>query len=153
MPTLKHEPSCEVLAYPPSPAVRVDTPGGRVNGAASTSGLKIFDKAKNYEVANRIRASGLYPYFRTISSAQDSEVVIKGRKMLMLGSNSYLGLTNHPKIKEAAIAAIESGGSEFFVTANEHSIKVVVVSYAGKKYLRTEFDEKGPDTLLALPAG
>ena len=111
MPTLKHEPSCEVLAYPPSPAVRVDAPGGRVNGAASTSGLKIFDKAKNYEVANRIRASGLYPYFRTISSAQDSEVVIKGRKMLMLGSNSYLGLTNHPKIKEAAIAAIERYGT------------------------------------------
>jgi len=55
--------------------------------------------------------------------------------------------------QEAAIAAIESGGSEFFVTAKDHSIKVVVVAYAGKKYLRTEFDEKGPDTLLALPAG
>lgn len=55
--------------------------------------------------------------------------------------------------QEAAITAIESGSSEFFVTAHDHSIKVVVVAHAGKKYLRTEHDEKGPDTLLALPSG
>jgi 8-amino-7-oxononanoate synthase len=58
-----------------------------------------------------VRALGLYPYFRTISSAQDSEVIINGRKVLMLGSNSYLGLTNHPKIKEAAKAAIDRYGT------------------------------------------
>ena len=55
--------------------------------------------------------SGLYPYFRTISSAQDTEVIIEGKKVLMLGSNSYLGLTNHPKIKEAAQAAVEKYGT------------------------------------------
>ncbi|HMP82280.1 MAG TPA: aminotransferase class I/II-fold pyridoxal phosphate-dependent enzyme [Verrucomicrobiota bacterium] len=54
---------------------------------------------------------GLYPYFRTISSAQDTEVMIEGRKVLMFGSNSYLGLTNHPKVKEAAKAAVEKYGS------------------------------------------
>ncbi|MCX7872071.1 MAG: pyridoxal phosphate-dependent aminotransferase family protein [Verrucomicrobiae bacterium] len=54
---------------------------------------------------------GLYPYFRTISSAQDTEVIINGKKVLMLGSNSYLGLTNHPKIKEAAKAAVEKFGT------------------------------------------
>ncbi|MGC8743310.1 MAG: aminotransferase class I/II-fold pyridoxal phosphate-dependent enzyme [Verrucomicrobiia bacterium] len=54
---------------------------------------------------------GLYPYFRTISSAQDTEVIIDGKKVLMLGSNSYLGLTNHPKIKEAAKAAVEKFGT------------------------------------------
>ncbi|MGC9036312.1 MAG: aminotransferase class I/II-fold pyridoxal phosphate-dependent enzyme [Verrucomicrobiia bacterium] len=54
---------------------------------------------------------GLYPYFRTISSAQDTEVIINGKKVLMLGSNSYLGLTNHPKIKEAAKAAVERFGT------------------------------------------
>ncbi|MCS7338722.1 MAG: pyridoxal phosphate-dependent aminotransferase family protein [Verrucomicrobiae bacterium] len=54
---------------------------------------------------------GIYPYFRMISSAQDTEVIINGRKVLMLGSNSYLGLTNHPKIKEAAKAAIEKYGT------------------------------------------
>jgi hypothetical protein len=53
--------------------------------------------------------------------------------------------------QDATIAAIESGRSEFFVTAHHHSIRVVVVTYAGKKYLKTEHDEKGPDTLLALP--
>jgi len=54
---------------------------------------------------------GLYPYFRTISSAQDTEVIIGGKKVLMLGSNSYLGLTNHPKIKEAAKAAVDKYGT------------------------------------------
>ncbi|MGA2865144.1 MAG: aminotransferase class I/II-fold pyridoxal phosphate-dependent enzyme [Verrucomicrobiota bacterium] len=54
---------------------------------------------------------GLYPYFRVISSAQDTEVMINGKKVLMLGSNSYLGLTNHPRIKEAARAAVEKYGT------------------------------------------
>lgn len=54
---------------------------------------------------------GLYPYFRTISSAQDTEVILDGRKVLMLGSNSYLGLTNHPRIKEATKAAVEKYGT------------------------------------------
>jgi len=53
----------------------------------------------------------LYPYFRTISSAQDTEVMIDGQRVLMLGSNSYLGLTNHPRIKEAAIAAVRKYGT------------------------------------------
>lgn len=56
-------------------------------------------------------AKGVYPYFREISSDQDTEVLMNGRKVLMLGSNSYLGLTNHPKIKEAAKAAIDKYGT------------------------------------------
>jgi 8-amino-7-oxononanoate synthase len=71
----------------------------------------VFNKVRNFRTADDIRALGLYPYFRTISSAQDSEVTINGKKVLMLGSNSYLGLTNHPKIKEAAKAAIEKYGT------------------------------------------
>ena len=73
--------------------------------------LTLFDKFRNFKVADLIREQGLYPYFRTISSAQDTEVVIDGRKVLMFGSNSYLGLTNHPKIKEAAKAAIDRYGT------------------------------------------
>ena len=73
--------------------------------------LTVFDKFQNFKVADLIRDQGLYPYFRTISSAQDTEVVIDGRKVLMFGSNSYLGLTNHPKIKEAAKAAIDRYGT------------------------------------------
>jgi len=74
-------------------------------------GLSIFKKVRGFKGAARARATGLYPYFRTITSAQDTEVVINGQKVLMLGSNSYLGLTNHPKIKEAACAAVEKYGT------------------------------------------
>jgi 8-amino-7-oxononanoate synthase len=73
--------------------------------------LALFNKVRNYRNAAEIRALGLYPYFRTISSAQGSEIIINGRKVLMLGSNSYLGLTNHPKVKEAAKAAIQKYGT------------------------------------------
>jgi 8-amino-7-oxononanoate synthase len=73
--------------------------------------VALFDKTRQYTSAAQVRAMGLYPYFRTISSAQDTEVIIKGRKVLMLGSNSYLGLTNHPKIKEAAKAAVDKYGT------------------------------------------
>ncbi len=56
-------------------------------------------------------AAGIYPYFREIESDQDTVVKIKGKDVLMFGSNSYLGLTNHPKIKEAAKKAIDKYGT------------------------------------------
>jgi 8-amino-7-oxononanoate synthase len=71
----------------------------------------LLDKARDFKTANQLRQLGLYPYFRTISSAQDTEVMIDGKKVLMLGSNSYLGLTNHPQIKAAAKAAVEKYGT------------------------------------------
>jgi 8-amino-7-oxononanoate synthase len=74
-------------------------------------GVPLLEKARAFRNAAQVRALGLYPYFRTISSAQDTEVIIDGKKVLMLGSNSYLGLTNHPKIKEAARAAVEKYGT------------------------------------------
>src|SRR5271169_5886228 len=108
MPTLKHERNPEFLTYSPEQPTCAEFVDNRVGSNGSNHGpLSLFAKVRNYKDAARIRASGLYPYFRTISSAQDTEVIIKGRKVLMLGSNSYLGLTNHPKIKEAAKAAIE----------------------------------------------
>jgi len=82
-----------------------------LNAKTEQLSLALFDKYRNFRVADQIRAEGLYPYFRTISSAQDTEVTIDGRKVLMFGSNSYLGLTNHPKIKEAAKAAIDRYGT------------------------------------------
>ncbi len=68
-------------------------------------------KLSLYTAPQEARAKGVYPYFTPISSEQNTEVIIEGKKVLMLGSNSYLGLTNHPKIKEAAIAAIKKYGS------------------------------------------
>jgi len=72
---------------------------------------KLQDRIASFKDAAMIKEKGLYPYFRSIESAQDTEVVIDGKKVLMFGSNSYLGLTNHPKIKEAAKAAIEKYGT------------------------------------------
>ncbi len=69
------------------------------------------DKLSAYDTPQKIMAAGLYPYFRVIESDQDTEVMINGKKVLMFGSNSYLGLTNHPKIKEAAKKAIDKYGT------------------------------------------
>lgn len=72
---------------------------------------KLNQKVAAYTAAEEARSVGLYPYFRPISSAQDTEVVIDNKRMLMFGSNSYLGLTNHPKVKEAAQKAIAKYGA------------------------------------------
>ena len=94
---------------PSFPPVQANVINRRKRPLCARSGLlplTVFNKVRKFRSAAEVRALGLYPYFRTISSAQDSEVIIKGKKVLMLGSNSYLGLTNHPKIKEAAKAAV-----------------------------------------------
>ena len=64
-----------------------------------------------YQEPQKAMAAGIYPYFREIESEQDTEVIINGRKVLMFGSNSYMGLTNHPKVKEAAIEATKKYGT------------------------------------------
>jgi 8-amino-7-oxononanoate synthase len=71
----------------------------------------IFEKCSKFTRAKELMSVGLYPYFRVIESAQDPEVVINGRRMIMVGSNNYLGLTNHPKVKEAALEAIRKYGT------------------------------------------
>lgn len=68
-------------------------------------------KISLFKDADLIRAQGVYPYFRVIESGQETEVILNGKRVLMFGSNSYLGLTNHPRIAEAASAAIEKYGS------------------------------------------
>lgn len=68
-------------------------------------------KLSKYQEPQKAKAAGIYPYFRAISSEQDTEVIINGKKVLMFGSNSYMGLTNHPKVKEAAIEATKKYGT------------------------------------------
>ena len=72
---------------------------------------KLQEKIAQFQDANMIREKGLYPYFRPIESGQDTEVMIDHKRVLMFGSNSYLGLTNHPKIKEASKKAIDKYGT------------------------------------------
>ena len=72
---------------------------------------KLVERMGRYDAPQKAREMGVYPYFRMIESEQDTEVMIDGKKVLMFGSNSYLGLTTHPKLKEASKAAIEKYGS------------------------------------------
>jgi 8-amino-7-oxononanoate synthase len=72
----------------------------------------VFDKCRH--VTERLQAAAaadMYCYFRAIDSAQEPEVVVGGRRLVMLGSNNYLGLTSHPKVKEAAVAAVRRFGT------------------------------------------
>ncbi len=74
-------------------------------------GKKLHDKIALFRDAEMVREKGVYPYFRPIESGQDTEVIIDGKRVLMFGSNSYLGLTSHPKIKEASKKAIDKYGT------------------------------------------
>jgi 8-amino-7-oxononanoate synthase len=75
--------------------------------------MDIFDKCYKLvdQAVRGLRESGHYFYFREIQSPQDSEVIVGGRRVIMIGSNNYLGLTCHPRVKEAAIKAVEKYGS------------------------------------------
>lgn len=73
--------------------------------------VALFDKCRQFTRAREIQAAGLYPYFKPISESEDTVVVIEGKKRIMLGSNNYLGLTHHPKVLEAATAALHRYGS------------------------------------------
>jgi 8-amino-7-oxononanoate synthase len=72
--------------------------------------MDIFDKCYKFTRAAEARAQGFYPYFIPLEDTEGTEVVIKGKRLIMIGSNNYLGLTTHPKVREAAIAAIRRYG-------------------------------------------
>ena len=86
-------------------------------------------KLSRYDAPQKAKDAGVYPYFREISSDQDTEVLMHGKKVLMFGSNSYMGLTNHPKVKEAAIAATKKYGT----------------GMAGSPFLNGTLDPHSPD--------
>ena len=71
----------------------------------------LFEKCRNFTAADQVKEAGLYPFFRVLESGQDTEVMYQGKKLIMIGSNNYLGLTSHPKVKEAAIEAIKKYGT------------------------------------------
>jgi 8-amino-7-oxononanoate synthase len=73
--------------------------------------LDLFSKCYEFTRADEIKALGLYPYFRAIEENEGPVVQIEGRKVIMAGSNNYLGLTAHPAVKEAAVKAVEKYGT------------------------------------------
>ncbi len=73
--------------------------------------MDLFNKCHEFTRADDIKALGVYPYFRPIEENEGPVVQIEGRKIVMAGSNNYLGLTAHPKVKEATLKAIEKYGT------------------------------------------
>ncbi|MFH1239055.1 MAG: pyridoxal phosphate-dependent aminotransferase family protein, partial [bacterium] len=73
--------------------------------------MDLFDKCEKFTAAKEVMAAGLYPYFTVIRSAQDPEVTVDGRRLIMIGSNDYLGLTTHPRLKRAAARVLKKYGT------------------------------------------
>jgi 8-amino-7-oxononanoate synthase len=73
--------------------------------------MDLFEKCEQFTAAREAQARGLYPYFLPLEDSEGTEVVVGGRRILMIGSNNYLGLTTHPKVRAAALAAIERYGT------------------------------------------
>ncbi len=73
--------------------------------------MDLFEKCYNFTRADDVKAAGVYPYFRAIEANEGPVVKIEGRQIIMAGSNNYLGLTAHPKVREAAINAIKDYGT------------------------------------------
>jgi 8-amino-7-oxononanoate synthase len=73
--------------------------------------MDLFEKCRNYTAAKDAMATGIYPYFIALNENEGTEVVYQGKRLIMCGSNNYLGLTTHPKVREAAIEAIKRYGT------------------------------------------
>lgn len=73
--------------------------------------MDIFVKCYNKSMADEVREKGIYPYFHALESRQDTEVIMEGKRRIMLGSNNYLGLTTHPEVLNAGIHALKQYGS------------------------------------------
>jgi 8-amino-7-oxononanoate synthase len=73
--------------------------------------MDLFEKCYKYTAADEARAAGIYPYFHALESRQDTEVIMEGKRRIMLGSNNYLGLTTNPEVIEAGVHAYETLGS------------------------------------------
>ncbi len=71
----------------------------------------LFEKCRSYTDARDLQATGFYPYFLPLEDTEGTEVVIGGHTLLMLGSNNYLGLTTHPKVRQASIDAVAKFGT------------------------------------------
>jgi len=73
--------------------------------------MDIFEKAFNFTTAKEVKEAGLYPYFLAMEGNEGSEAIYQGNRIIMCGSNNYLGLTTHPKVREAAQEAIKVFGT------------------------------------------
>lgn len=115
---------------------------------ANVGGQDVFGKCYQFTAADNARRAGLYPFFRPLDFNDGPEAVLNGRRVLMFGSNNYLGLTTHPKVREAAKAAIDRFGTS--MTGSR------LVN--GSMKLHNEFEEKlaaffGKESALVFTTG
>ena len=73
--------------------------------------MDLFDKCSLYKEVEEVKELGLYPYFHALETKQDVEVIMEGKRQIMIGSNNYLGLTGDPRIIKAGVEAVEEFGS------------------------------------------
>ena len=73
--------------------------------------MDIFNKIARTQIYDVVKEKGIYPYFHKLLSGQDIVVNMVGKRTIMLGSNNYLALTNHPKVIKAGVEALEKYGS------------------------------------------
>lgn len=115
---------------------------------AGIGGKDVFEKCYQFLAADNARSMGMYPFFRPLDFNDGPEAVIDGRRVVMFGSNNYLGLTTHPKVREAAKAAIDRFGTS--MTGSR------LVN--GSMKLHNEFEEKlaaffGKEAALVFTTG
>lgn len=115
---------------------------------AGIGGRDVFDKCQQFTAADNARKMGIYPFFRPLDLNDGPEAVINDRRVVMFGSNNYLGLTTHPKVREAAKAAIDRFGTS--MTGSR------LVN--GSMKLHEEFEEKlaawfGKESALVFTTG
>ncbi len=84
---------------------------GNRHSLARMGGRDIFAKAYAFELADQLRSLGIYPFFQAFDRSEGAEAVLHGRRVLMCGSNNYLGLTVDPRVREAAREAISLYGT------------------------------------------
>src|SRR5215217_3717423 len=73
--------------------------------------MDLFDKIKNFTMAKDAQALGIYPYFLPLENSEGTTAIFEGHEVIMIGSNNYLGMTTHPKVRQAAIDAIKTFGT------------------------------------------
>ncbi len=102
--------------------------------------MDLFEKCRQYTRAREAMESGYYPYFIPLDQTEGTEVVINGQRLIMIGSNNYLGLTTHPKVRQAAIDAIKQYGTSCtgsrFLNGNlmlHKELEAQLADYVGKE--------------------
>jgi 8-amino-7-oxononanoate synthase len=73
--------------------------------------MNLFEKCQQFTTAREVKAAGLYPYFIPLTDSEGTEVTVGDHRLIMIGSNNYLGLTSHPRVREAAIEATRRYGT------------------------------------------